>query len=57
MQTSIANQVNLVNTTGLTLNFWDGDAGPKNDGVRERRRRDLAELGRQRQLDRGERRS
>ena len=33
MQTSVASQVNLVNTTGLTLNFWDGDAGPKNDGV------------------------
>ena len=33
MQTSIANQVNLVNTAGLTLNFWDGDAGPKNNGV------------------------
>jgi fibronectin-binding autotransporter adhesin len=33
VQTSVANQVNLVNTTGLTLNFWDGDAGPKNDGA------------------------
>ena len=33
VQTSVANQVNLVNTTGLTLNFWDGDAGPKNNGV------------------------
>jgi fibronectin-binding autotransporter adhesin len=33
MQTSIANQVNLVNSTGLTLNFWDGTAGPKNNGV------------------------
>ena len=33
VQTSIANQVNLVNTTGLTLNFWDGDAGPKNNGA------------------------
>ena len=32
VQTSIANQVNLVNTTGLTLNYWDGAAGPKNDG-------------------------
>ncbi|WP_342712757.1 autotransporter outer membrane beta-barrel domain-containing protein [Bradyrhizobium sp. B124] len=33
VQTSIANQVNLVNTTGVTLNFWDGTAGPKNNGV------------------------
>ncbi|ARS29523.1 autotransporter outer membrane beta-barrel domain-containing protein [Sphingomonas sp. KC8] len=29
VQTSIAGQVNLVNTGGLALNFWDGDAGPK----------------------------
>src|SRR3546814_609454 len=33
VQTSIANQVNLVNTAGLTLNFWDGDAGPKFNGA------------------------
>ncbi|MBP7240455.1 autotransporter-associated beta strand repeat-containing protein [Amaricoccus sp.] len=33
VQTSVANQVNLINTSGLTLTFWDGDAGPKNDGV------------------------
>jgi fibronectin-binding autotransporter adhesin len=33
VQTSVANQVNLVNTAGLTLNFWDGAAGPKNNGV------------------------
>ncbi|MGY0556947.1 autotransporter-associated beta strand repeat-containing protein [Lysobacter sp. A421] len=33
VQTSIAGQVNLVNTAGLTLNFWDGAAGPKNDGA------------------------
>lgn len=33
LQTSVANQVNLVNTVGLTLNYWDGDAGPKFDGV------------------------
>jgi len=33
VQTSIAGQVNLVNVAGLTLNFWDGAAGPKNDGV------------------------
>ena len=33
VQTSIAGQVNLINSAGLTLNFWDGAAGPKNDGV------------------------
>ncbi|EIP97407.1 outer membrane autotransporter barrel domain-containing protein [Opitutaceae bacterium TAV1] len=33
VQTSIASQVNLVNTAGLTLNHWDGAAGPKNDGA------------------------
>ncbi len=33
VQTSIAGQVNLVNFAGLTLNFWDGAAGPKNNGV------------------------
>ncbi len=33
VQTSVANQVNLVNTTGLTLRFWDGAAGAKNDGM------------------------
>jgi len=33
VQTSIAGQVNLVSTTGLALNFWDGDAGPKFNGV------------------------
>ena len=33
VQTSVANQVNLVNTAGLNLNFWDGAAGPKNNGV------------------------
>ncbi|UPG83981.1 autotransporter outer membrane beta-barrel domain-containing protein [Luteibacter aegosomatis] len=31
VQTSIAHQVNLVNTTGLTLSFWDGP-GHANDG-------------------------
>jgi fibronectin-binding autotransporter adhesin len=31
VQTAVANQVNLVNTAGLTLNFWDGPAGGKND--------------------------
>ncbi|MGK6353839.1 autotransporter-associated beta strand repeat-containing protein [Sphingomonas sp. DT-207] len=33
VQTAIAGQVNLVNTAGLTLSFWDGNAGPKNDGT------------------------
>lgn len=27
VQTSVANQVNLVNTQGLVLNFWDGNDG------------------------------
>jgi fibronectin-binding autotransporter adhesin len=29
VQTSVAGQVNLVNTAGVTLNFWDGAAGPQ----------------------------
>nr|WP_255627121.1 autotransporter outer membrane beta-barrel domain-containing protein [Phyllobacterium sp. KW56] len=33
VQTSVAGQVNLVNTAGVTLNFWDGAAGPKNDNA------------------------
>ena len=33
VQTAIAGQVNLVNTAGLTLGFWDGVSGPKNDGA------------------------
>ncbi|UXN58146.1 autotransporter-associated beta strand repeat-containing protein [Phyllobacterium zundukense] len=33
VQTAIANQVNLINTEGLTLNYWDGAAGPQNNGV------------------------
>ncbi len=33
IQTSVAGQINLVNSGGLTLNFWDGAAGPKVDGV------------------------
>ncbi|MDQ0589228.1 autotransporter-associated beta strand repeat-containing protein [Variovorax paradoxus] len=32
VQTSIANQVNLLNSTGVTLNFWDGP-GNQNDGT------------------------
>ena len=33
MQTSVANQVNLINVGGATLNFWDGAAGPKFNGA------------------------
>ncbi|MEM5439960.1 autotransporter outer membrane beta-barrel domain-containing protein [Paraburkholderia diazotrophica] len=35
VQTSVANQVNLVNTGTLTLRYWDGAAGPRNDGIIE----------------------
>ena len=31
IQTSVDKQVNLAYTNGLTLNYWDGDAGPKNN--------------------------
>ena len=33
IQTSIANQVNLVNTQGLELSYWDGPTLPRNNGV------------------------
>ncbi len=33
VQTSVAGQVNLLTTGSITLNFWDGDLGPKNNGV------------------------
>lgn len=33
LQTSIANQINLINTDGLTFTLWDGVAGPKNNSV------------------------
>ena len=33
VQTSIANQVNLVNAQGLTLSYWDGAGGPQNNDV------------------------
>lgn len=33
VQVSVPNQVNLINTTGLALSFWDGAAGGRNDGV------------------------
>ena len=32
VQTAIAGQVNLINTAGVSLNFWDGAAGPTDDG-------------------------
>lgn len=34
IQVGVVQQVNLVNTLGMTFNFWDGDAGPKgNDAI------------------------
>jgi|GEM_PF-1986578 len=33
VQTAVAHEVNLIYSTGQLLSFWDGDAGPKNDGV------------------------
>ncbi len=33
VQTAISGQVNLINTTGVMLNYWDGDAGPKNNSI------------------------
>ena len=33
VQTSTPGQVNLVNSAGVTLNFWDGTAGPKNNNI------------------------
>lgn len=33
VQTSVVGQVNLVNTAGQTLYFWDGPTGGKNDGA------------------------
>ena len=33
VQTSVDKQVNLINTAGLSLNYWDGDSGPENDGT------------------------
>lgn len=33
VQTSVAQQVNLVNSQGLVLNYWDGNAGGKNDSL------------------------
>lgn len=33
VQTAVANQVNLVNSTGLALSFWDGDAGPHSNSA------------------------
>nr|WP_245430329.1 autotransporter outer membrane beta-barrel domain-containing protein [Rhizobium tropici] len=33
VQTAVANQVNLVNSAGLTLSYWDGDAGPHSNSI------------------------
>lgn len=33
LQTAVNHQVNLINTAGLDLSFWDGGAGLKNDGT------------------------
>jgi fibronectin-binding autotransporter adhesin len=33
VQTSVANQVNLINSSSLALNFWDGATSPRNDGI------------------------
>ncbi|MBZ9810849.1 MULTISPECIES: autotransporter-associated beta strand repeat-containing protein, partial [unclassified Mesorhizobium] len=33
VQTSVAKQVNLVNSAGLALSFWDGDAGPHSNSI------------------------
>jgi len=33
IQTSVAGQVNLINTTGLDMHFWDGTTGIKDDGL------------------------
>ncbi len=35
VQTVVPGQVNLINTQGLSLTYWDGDAGPKNDNIIE----------------------
>ena len=33
VQTSVAGQVNLVNSAGVTVGFWDGAGGGRNDGA------------------------
>ncbi|SEM80135.1 autotransporter-associated beta strand repeat-containing protein [Luteibacter sp. UNCMF331Sha3.1] len=33
IQTGVAHQVNLIDTRGMAFSFWDGDAGPANDGI------------------------
>lgn len=33
VQTSVAHQVDLINTHGVTLNVWDGASGPHGDGI------------------------
>ncbi len=33
IQVAVPGQINLVNTDGQSLSYWDGSAGPKNNGV------------------------
>ena len=33
VQTGVANQINLLNTQGMQLSFWDGSAGPKGNNL------------------------
>lgn len=33
IQTSVANQINLIDARNLTFGFWDGDAGPKGNNA------------------------
>ncbi|EEZ32891.1 outer membrane autotransporter barrel domain-containing protein, partial [Brucella sp. 83/13] len=33
LQTSVANQVNIINTAGLALEYWDGEAGRQFDAI------------------------
>ena len=51
VQTTIAGQVNLINTAGLNVSFWDGALGPTERRAHRRRLGRVAELDRQRQLD------
>src|SRR3546814_8500586 len=45
VQTSVAGQVNIVNSAGLSFSFWDGDAGPKfNDTFNGRSEAHTSEL-------------
>jgi fibronectin-binding autotransporter adhesin len=47
VQTVVPGQVNLINTTGLTLNYWDGSAtANKNNDLIDGRRRHLVQCRR-----------